>query len=205
MKLYYFPGACSLAAHIILREAGLDFELVKTDIQTGKLEDGSDFKAVNPLGYVPVLITADNQKLTENAAILQYLGDRNPDSHLCAPGGTMAHYRQIEWLNFIATELHKTMGPFFSPEADEAQKQAAQERLAPRLAHVEAALAHRDYLTGHVFTVVDAYLFVMELWLKYLKLDTMAYPKLVSHMQRVAMRDAVREAVQAEGLAGLFS
>lgn len=200
MKLYYTPGACSLAPHIVLREVGLEFDLVKVDIRAGTLEDGSDFKAINPLGYVPVLETSDGIKLTENAAILQYLGDRKPDSHLCAPGGTMAHYHQIEWLNFIATELHKTVGALFNPAIDDKQREATMQRLRPRLDHVNRLLEHKEYATGHMFTVVDAYLFVIEAWLHHFEMDLSSWPNLVAHNQRVAGRPAVQAALKAEGL-----
>lgn len=200
MKLYYAPGACSMADHICLREAGLDFELVKVDIRAGKTEHGDDFRAVNPLGYVPVLELNDGHTLTENAAILQYIGDRVPDTHLSAPGGTMAHYKQIEWLGFISTELHKTIGALFKPGADAAVREAVMARMTPRLEHVNRALEHKEYMAGHVFTVVDAYLFVIEGWLAHFSIDINSWPNLAAHNQRVAARPAVQAALKAEGL-----
>ena len=115
MKLYYSPGACSLSPHIVLHEAGLAFETVKANLQAHKLEDGSDFYAINSKGYVPMLELDGGERLTEGPAIVQYIADQVPDKKLAPANGTMARYRLQEWLNFITSELHKGIGGLFNP------------------------------------------------------------------------------------------
>ena len=131
MKLYYSPGACSLSPHIALREAGLPFELVKKELHSKTLEDGSDFRAINPKGYVPVLAFDDGQLLTEGPAIVQYIADRVPDKKLAPPADTMERYRLQEWLNYITSELHKTFSPLFNKKASEDWKAAPPVRTVP--------------------------------------------------------------------------
>lgn len=199
MKLYYSPGACSLAPHIALKEAGLPHELVRVDLREHKLPDGSDFYAVNPKGYVPVLELPDGQRLSELAVILQYIADRNPGT-LAPAFGTLDRYRVMEWLNFIATEIHKGWGPLWKPNTPDAYKEIAIANVARRFDFIEPVLAKQPYLTGETFTIADAYLFTIVNWHKFLKLDLAKWPKLAAFQIRVAARPKVHEALKAEHL-----
>lgn len=200
MKLYYSPGACSLSPHIALREAGLPFDLVKKDLYSKTLEDGSDFRAINPKGYVPVLAFDDGQLLTEGPAIVQYIADRAPDKQLAPPADTMERYRLQEWLNYITSELHKTFSPLFNKKASDDWKAAARELLDRRIDYVEKALEGRNYLMGGTFTVADCYLFTVLNWANWVKIDLSRWPNVAAYMKRVAERPAVQEALKAEGL-----
>ena len=204
MKLYYSPGTCSLSPHIVAREAGLPIELVKVDIRRipHRSEDGADYAAaVTAKGYVPALELDDGGLLTEGAAIVQYLADRAPESGLAPAWGTMGRYRLIEWLNFVASELHKVFSPWlFHPEYGRQAAEVARDKLAGRLAFVDAQLAGRPYLLGEAFTVADAYLFTIAGWTRITGIDTAPWPNLEAFLQRVAARPAVRSAMQAEGL-----
>lgn len=200
MKLYFSPGACSLHPHIVAREAGLDVELVKMDLKTKKLLDGSDYRAINPKGQVPALILDDGSLLTEGAAIVQYLADLRPDSGLVPPAGTMDRYRQIEWLSFISTEIHKQFSPLFNKALPEETRAMNRERLRERFDYVNERLAGREYLMGDRFTAADAYLFTMLRWLPVAKLDLAAWPNLAAFFERVKARPAVQAAMEHEGL-----
>jgi glutathione S-transferase len=200
MKLYYAPGACSLAPHIAAREAGLQVELDKVDLRNRKTAGGEDFSAVNPKGYVPAVRMEDGSVLTEAAAILQYVGDRAPASGLLPAAGSAERYRVIEWLTFISSEIHKGYGPLWNPKSTEAEKQAAREKLATRFPIAEKALAKGDYLMGTRFTVADAYLFTVVNWSGMTGVDLAAFPKLQEFQKRVAARPKVQEALKAEGL-----
>lgn len=199
MKLYYSPAACSLAPHIVLREASLDFDLEKVDLRTHKTAAGADYYGINPKGYVPAIELEDGSLLTEVAAIVQYVADRKPDTHLAAPAGTMGRYRQIEWLNFISSELHKVLGALFKPATPE-QRQEVLDKLKGRFDIVSRALEHKEYLFGHVFCVADAYLFTILNWTNFLKVDISAWPLLQQYLARVSARPAVQQALIAEGL-----
>lgn len=200
MKLFYTPGACSLAGHIILREAGTPFDLVRVDLANGKTETGEDFCDINPKGYVPALLLNDEQLLTENQVILQYLANQAANGHLSAKPGTLEHYRQLEWLSFIATELHKGFGPLWNRELPEVVYQLARGRLAHRFDYVETALAGKDWLEGAYFSIADAYLFTVLSWTAYHQIDLSPWPNLCAFQQRVAARPAVIAALEAEGL-----
>lgn len=200
MKLYYAPGACSLAPHIVSREAGIDLDLVKVDLGAHKTSDGGDFYAVNPKGYVPVLGLDNGEVLTEVATLVQYLADKKPDSGLAPVAGTWERYRLMEWLTFVSTELHKGFGPLFNPKSPEETKQAAKDKLAKRFAYLDNELSGRDFLTGSRFSAADAYAFTVLNWAGNLGIDLSRYPKLSAFMQRVSSRPKVQEALRAEGL-----
>src|SRR5215468_8321191 len=136
MKLYFMPGACSLAAHISLREAGLPFGLVRYDKETHVLDSGQRLDDVNEKGYVPVLELDDGERLTEVPAVLQYIADQRPEKGLAPPAGTMARYRLMEMLNFIATELHKVYWPIFHAGAD-VENSKARDKLGSRFDWLE--------------------------------------------------------------------
>jgi glutathione S-transferase len=199
MKLYYSPAACSLAPHIALAETGLPYETVKVDLRKHALADGTDFYDIHAKGYVPLLELAEGTRLSEVAVILQYIADRKPGT-LAPAFGSIERYRVMEWLNFIATELHKQFGPLWYPTTPDATKQAQKEKLASRFAHLEKALQSQPYLTGPSFTVADAYLFTILNWAPLLKVDLSPYPALTQFVARVAARPAVRRAMIAEGL-----
>ena len=202
MKLYYSPGACSLAPHIILREAGQDVTLEKVDLREKTTETGADFWGVNPKGYVPVLQLPDGGVLTEGVVIQQYIADRAPDAGLAPPRGSLERMRLDELQVYISTELHKTFSPLFAATTPDDAKPAFREKIAKRLDLMEKLLADgRPYLTGDSFTIADAYLFVMTNWCRPTGIDLDRWPNLAAFAERVSKRPAVKAAMQAEGLA----
>ena len=198
MKLYYSPSACSLSPHIALREAGLDFELVRVDLSTHKLPDGRDFTQINPNGYVPGLELDNGTFLTEGTAIVQYIADLKPESGLAAKAGTLERYQLQEWLGFINSEIHKGFGPLFNPSTPDEYKTIARKNLATRLAYVAEHLAKNDFLTGKQFTVADGYLFTVLNWGPWTGVDVTQWPSLVAFQGRVSSRPSVRAAQAAE-------
>ena len=201
MKLYYSPGACSLSPNIVLREAGVAFDLERVDTSTKKTETNADFLQINPKGYVPVLRLDDGEILTEGAAIVQYIADQRPDSGLAPKAGTIERARLQEHLNFTASELHKAFGPLFSPDTSEAGKQAAVTNVERKFEHFERVLSDgRAHLLGDKFSVADAYLFVVSTWTKPTGIGLHKWPHLAKFAERVAARPKVREAMKAEGL-----
>ena len=194
MKLYFAPGACSLADHIALHEAGLDFKRIKVDLKAHRTEDGGDYAKINPKGYVPALELDDGEILTENIAILSLVADKAPD---LAPHGLLGRFRMLEMLAFVSTEIHKSFKPFFKPDATAAEKAAATDQLGKRFAYA-AGQMKGDYLFGR-FSVADAYLFVMCLWAQK---NGLALPDpLPAFVARMKARPAVRLALEHEGLA----
>jgi glutathione S-transferase len=200
MKLFYSPGACSLSPHIVLRETGLEAELVKVDLRAHTTADGTDFYTVNPKGYVPVLELDSGERLTEGPAIVQYLADQKPAAHLAPAAGTLPRYRLQEWLNYLSTEIHKSFSPLFNPKTLPEVREAALASFKPRLEYLVRSLDGRDYLMGTGFTVADAYLFTLLNWAGFVKLDLAPYPQLKAYQARVAARPAVQAALRAEGL-----
>lgn len=201
MKLYYATNTCSLSPQIVAREAGIALELEKVDLATHRTETGADYRTINPLGYVPALRLDDGTLLTEGAAIVQYLADRAPAAKLAPAAGTIERYRLQEWLTFVSSELHKMFSPWlFHPEVGEHAQQAARDKIAGRLAHVEQRLSGKTFLLGDTFTAADAYLFTIVGWSKFVGIELAAYPNLRAYMDRVAARPQVREAMRAEGM-----
>jgi glutathione S-transferase len=200
MKLYYSPGACSLSPHIALREAGLAFEPVLASTKSHKLQDGTDYYAINPLGYVPLLELDDGTRLREGPAIVQYVADQAPLKNLAPANGTLPRYRLQEWLTFIGTEIHKTFSPLFNPAIPEDVKQIFKDKLLARFKWVDGELAGKDYLMGDHFTVADGYLYVVTRWTEPMKIDISGLANLTAHHKRVTARPAVQEALKAEGL-----
>ncbi len=201
MKLYFSPGACSLSPHIVLREAGLDFTTEQVDLRTKQAAGGSDYRQVNPKGSVPALMLKDGAVLTEGPAIVQFLADLVPEKQLVPLAGSFERYRLIEWLNYIATEMHKGFGPLFNRGASAEARDNAITGLAVRFGHVARSLEGRDYLMGERFTVADAYLFTVLNWCGFAGVDLAPWPVLQAYQGRVAARPAVRQALRAEGLA----
>lgn len=200
MKLYYGPGSCALASHIVLEESGLKYEAESVSLKDKKTASGADYNSINPKGYVPCVKLATGELLTENTALLAYLGELNPDSGLIPPPGTMENFRVREWLGFISSEVHKVVSPLFRPTTPEATIAAQRELLGRRLAFVEKAIAGRQFLTGDKFTVADSYLFVILSWFGRINVDFAPYPNLKAFHDRVKRRPAVVRAMTAEGL-----
>ncbi len=200
MKLYYSPGVCSLSPHICLREAGLAFELVKVDIRKHVMADGSDYRAINPNGYVPVLELDNGERVTEGPAIVQYVADRNPACGLAPANGTLERTRLQSWLNFISSEIHKGYSSLFNPAANDDFKTWQTQRLSERYGWAAEQLDSKSYLMGEQFTCADAYLFTTLGWSKMVGIDVATWPVLKTYSERVAARPKVREAMQAEGL-----
>jgi len=200
MKLYYAPGACSLASHIALQETGLPFEIDKLNTATMTTVSGADFVKINPKGYVPTLAMNDGSILTEGSAILQYIADQNPDAGLSPKAGTMERYRLQEWLNYIATEIHKSYSPLFSKTTPEETRINMQNLLSRRVGFVEAHLVNKPYLMGEGFTVADAYLFVVLNWSGRVGFELSPFPRVSEYLARIASRPCVIKAMKAEGL-----
>jgi glutathione S-transferase len=201
MKLFYSPGACSLAPHIVLRELGLPFDLERVDTKAGKTEKGADFRAVNPKGYVPALQLDDGQVLTEGPVITQFLADKKPEAKLVPAAGTLERYRLQEWLNYLTSEMHKSVGGLFNPKMPEDFKGVTKEAIGAKLDYLTKQLNGRSFLTGEAFTVADAYLFVILGWTKHVGIDLGKWPVLDAYSARIAGRPAVKAALKAEGLA----
>ncbi|QHO72571.1 glutathione transferase GstA [Bradyrhizobium sp. CCBAU 051011] len=200
MKLYYSPGACSLSPHIALLEAGLPYDLVKVDLRAKKLENGDDFLTVNPKGQVPALALDSGELVTEGPIIVQMIADK-AGKNLAPPRDSDERYKLLEWLNFITTELHKNLGPMFSPLLADDAKPFFKDRAMSKFKYLETALTGRDYLMGKQFTVADGYLFTMLMWATdRLKFDLSDMPNLMAYKARVAARPKVQEAMTKEGL-----
>jgi len=200
MKLYYSNGACSLSPHIVLRESGLPFTLVRASTKTHALDDGTDYYTINPKGSVPLLELDNGERLTEGPAIVQYIADQAPDKKLAPANGTFERYRVQEWLNFITSELHKGYSPLFRPTTPEDFKPVLRDLLLKKYEFVDSSLAGKQYLMGDHFTVPDAYLFVVTNWAKHVGLDLSKFANLQAFMARMAARPAVQAALEAEGL-----
>lgn len=200
MKLYYLPGACSLASFISLIESGHSFEPVRVDRPTRNLPDGRAYAAVNPKGYVPALELDDGDVLTENISLLPYIADLNPSAKLAPPPGTRQRIRLQEWLAYFNGELHKNFSLLFNPKVPEAMKQIAKENIARRVSYIEDRLDDRAYLLGDDFSVADAYLYVILSWREKLGVDISNFPKVVALYERIRTRSSVQSARKAEGL-----
>jgi glutathione S-transferase len=198
LVLYFAPGACSLAPHILLRELGLDFDLEKVDLRSHETGDGTDFHTINPKGYVPALRLPDGQVLTEVAVILLYLADQAPDRQLAPPPASFERYRTLEQLNYLATEIHKGFSPLFSPQFPDDLKAFMRERLLQRLEPLDKLLADHAFLAGDHFTVADAYLVTLLNWARWTQLELGELPNLVSYKDRLLARPSVHDAIEAE-------
>lgn len=200
MKLFYAPGACSLAAHILVEETGLPCTLEKVDLGTHKTETGGDYTKINPKGYVPALQLDSGEVLTEVGVVLQYLSDQKKDLQLMAAAGSLERYRQMEWLNFIATEVHKQYSPFWRPDTPAQTKEQHMKLLSRRFSFLSDHLAQRPYLAGAAFTAPDAYLSTVLGWSQHVKIDLSPWPQLTDYLTRVRARPAVIRALKSEGL-----
>lgn len=200
MKLFYKPGACSLSPHIVLRETGLDFTLEKVDLAAKTTEHGSDFLQTNRKGQIPALLLDDGELLTEGAAIVQYLADKVPDSQLLAPVGNLKRYQTLAWLNYVATELHKSFVPLFRPVTPEDYKLVVRQELEKKLCYVNNELEGKQWITGAQFTVADAYLFTVLRWGYAVQLDFSGLNNIARYMDQAKIRPAVAAALAAENI-----
>ncbi len=199
MKLYYSPFACSLAAHIACREAGLDVTLQRTELSSKRVEGGGDLFAVNPMGQVPTLVTDDGRTLLENAAVLTYLADRSTQEKLAPARDEFARYELTRWLSFVATEIHKKgLALVFGPDSPDAVKEFARASLAKPLGVVNAHLAKREVLVGESFTVADAYLFWALTIAPFGGVSLEPFAALRAYQERLLARPAVQAAVLFE-------
>ena len=198
MKLYYAPGTCALAPHIVLREVAAQFELERVDLKTHKTSRGGDYYLVNPKGSVPVLELDGGERLTEGPVICQYIGDKAQRTDIVPAPGTLARYRMMEWQNFITSEVHKSYSPLFNPAADPAVKAYFHAMLAKKYAWVSSSLEGKAYLLGEAFTAADAYLYAVTRWAKRLEVDLSPFQPVQAFMARVGEREAVRKALEVE-------
>lgn len=201
MKLYYSPGACSLAPHILLRELGKKFDVEKVDLAAKKTEAGKDYNKINGKGYVPTLEMKPGETLTEVSVILQYLADKAKATKFLPKAGTTSRYRVMEMLNFVSSELHKSMGALFNKELPEAGRKIFIERIEKRLTWLDQLLAKNKFLLGKSFSVADIYAFVVLNWGGMLNIDIRQWKHVGAWFDRVAARPAVKAAFKAEGLA----
>jgi glutathione S-transferase len=200
MKLYFAPGACSLSPHIVLREAGFNFDLEQVNNQKKKTKSGKDYWGINAKGQVPVLELDNGERITEGPVIVQYLADQKAGSGLAPANGTIERVRVQEWLNFISSEIHKSFGPIFRPTTPDAYKDISRENLGKRFDWIDKQLAGRQFLIGDKFTVADAYLFTVLRWTARVNIDLGKWPNLKAYFDRIAVRPKVQEAMKAEGL-----
>ncbi|ANI81536.1 glutathione transferase GstA [Kosakonia oryzae] len=198
MKLYYAPNTCSLSPHIVLRELGLEFELIKVDNRSKLTADGRDFRTINPKGYVAALELDNGQILTEGPAIVQYLADMKPESGLAPRADSWARVRLQEWLNFITSEIHAGSAPLFNATLPEEVRAFFREKLFRRFDFLEDALNDKTYLTGSSFSVADAYLFTVLGWCEFFSFELNRWPALLAYKRRINARPAVQAALLAE-------
>jgi glutathione S-transferase len=201
MKLYVSPGACSLAPHIALTIAGLPFTVERVSLKSKAMAGGGDFREINDKGSVPALQLDDGRVLTEAAVLLQYIADQAPASGLAPAHGSFERYQVMEWLNYIATEVHKRFTPIFTPGCTEEGREAAWAALARPLGYLAGKLENSQFLMGERFNIADLYLFTVLNWVGFAKFSLDAWPALQAYQARVAAIPAVQEALRAEGLA----
>lgn len=200
MKLYYSPGACSLSPHIVLREAGQKFDLIKVDLATKKTETGDDYLAINPRGAVPALQMDNGEVLTEGAAIVQYIADKADATALVPKAGTTERYKQLQWLNFVASELHKSMGALFNDKMATQAGDVIKGKIVKDLSFLNSHLGKQQYLAGSSFTAADAYAFTILGWGQHVGVDVDKHANVKAYMGRIGARPKVQEALKAEGL-----
>jgi glutathione S-transferase len=201
MKLYFTPGACSLSPHITLIETGLPFELVQVDLRSKTTKSGANYLTICPKGYIPALQLDNGQMLTEGAIIVQYLADQVPEQNLVPRAGTFERYRVQEKLHFLATELHKAMGPLYNPKANDELKESVKERLRLRVSVLAEDLGTQAYLAGDHFTIVDGYTYYcLRSWQKHAQSDLSAWPNLAAYFTRLEAYPSVKRALAEEGL-----
>ena len=201
MRLFYVPGACSLASHIMLYDVGENFEIELVDTKVGKTENGRNYRHINPNGYVPALEIDDEEYLTEGVAILQYIADTHADKAFSPTPGSMDRAKLQQFLNYAAAELHKAWGPLFATGSNEDEQRAAREKISNKFSYLESVLADgREFLVSNQFSVADAYTFVLTNWANFKSIDLAAWPNLKSYIERISVRPSTQAAMRAEGL-----
>lgn len=200
MRLYYSPAACSQAVHILFHERDIEHDATAVDLATKRTADGRDFLGINPKGSVPALELDNGEILTENAVVLQYVADSDGADELLPAAGSLDRYRVLEWVNFVATELHKSFAPLFNPQAGEQVKSAFVDLIGKRFDIVESQLDGRPFLTGETFTIADSYLFVVSGWAEMVGIGLDRWPNIRRFRERVAQRPSVRKVLEFEGL-----
>lgn len=198
MKLFYSPGACSLAPHILLRETGTPFTLAKVDLGQHRTQDGGNYYELNPKGQVPLLALDDGTTLSEGPVIAQYIAEQAGRQDLLPAAGSLARYKVLEWQNYITSELHKSFSPLFDPRIDAATKALFVQQLGKKYAWINSRLEGQAYLTGDTFTIADAYLFVITGWAPNLGVDLSPLANVQAYLDRIARRDSVKAALAAE-------
>lgn len=208
MKLYYSAGSCSTSCHIVLEESGLKYEAIEVDWDNASDANAALVSKLNPLGTLPILITDDGKQLDQNLAIHTYVADKAPEKKLLPPHGTYERAEAMNWLSFVASDLHKGIGalfglPYISKDKAvlEVVRKSMLEKANEYIAYTDAKLAGKEYLAGKSFTPADAYAFVVLGWTKYLEIPLAPYKNIQSYMARVAARPAVANVLKAEGLA----
>ena len=198
MKLFYSPGACSLAPHILLRETGTPFTLAKVDLGQHRTQEGGNYYELNPKGQVPLLALDDGTTLSEGPVIAQYIAEQAGRQDLLPAAGSLARYKVLEWQNYITSELHKSFSPLFDPRIDAATKALFVQQLGKKYAWINSRLEGQAYLTGDTFTIADAYLFVITGWAPNLGVDLSPLANVQAYLDRIARRDSVKAALAAE-------
>lgn len=200
MKLFYSPGACSMASHMVLNELGLKFDTESVALNTHTTKSGEDYYKVNPKGYVPALQMDNGQTLTEGAVILQYLADQKPEVNLIPKSGTIERYRCQEWLNFISSEIHKNFSHFFNEKTPTETRTMLAQTLSKRFEILTNHLKTNTFLMGNHYTVADAYLFTILSWSPWVKVDLTPFPALLAYLEKIKMRPATIATLKNEGL-----
>jgi glutathione S-transferase len=202
MKLYYAPGACSMAPHIILNELGKKFTIEKVDMGTKKTDGGKDFNKINAKSYVPTLEIKKDEVLTEVSTILQFLADKAKATKILPKAGTMARYRAMETLNFVSSELHKSIGGLFNKAMPEEGRKIIIERVSKRFDYVDGLLAKSKFIGGKTFSVSDAYAFTVINWCNWVGIDFKKWKNIARYMEMMSARPSVQATMKAEGLLG---
>jgi glutathione S-transferase len=200
MKLYYKTGACSLATRIVLEEVGASYQSEKVDLKTKKTDSGKDYKQINPKGSVPALELDNKEVLTEGAVIMQYIADQYPDKKLVPKNGTFERYRLQEWLNFIATDLHKGFSPLFNVAYNEDVKKEFRKNLTPKFDFLAERINGKTFVMGGQFTIADAYLFTILSWSEHVGIDLTKWPKIMGYYETIHNRPAVQTALKNDGM-----
>lgn len=202
MKLYYKPGACSVASHIMLHEVGAEFDIESVDTDANLTASGNDYLQLNPNGYVPTLETDGGELITEGAAVLQYIADTNPDRAYSPALGSVERARLQQFLNYTSSEVHKSWSPLFTEGTTEAEAQAAEKKVRSKFDYIETVLSDgREFLVGGTFSAADAFMFIVAFWSNFKAVDLANWPNLKAYVDRIAARPSTQAVFAAEGLA----
>ena len=193
MRLFHAPHACSQASAIVINELGITCDIVKTNFA-----DRTELLKHNPQGKVPTLVLDDGRVLTEGAIIMQYLCDQKPEAGLLPRAGTWERYKALEAVNFVATELHKSLSPLFSKDVSEDTKKFNVTNVEKKFTTLNTILGQNQYLAANQYTIADVYCFVVVSWTKVLGLDMSKYPNILGYCERIGTRPAVAKVIAAD-------